>query len=95
MDPQNGHSDDIQKAGKTRILFVDDTDDFREAIRLGLESQGFEVVTAASVNEALKFIVSERFDVLNSDLHMPDAGDGITVVTAMHHAHPQSCDAGP
>jgi len=43
-----------------------------------LESSGFEVVLVATVNEALRLISTESFDVLLSDLHMPDAGDGFT-----------------
>jgi YesN/AraC family two-component response regulator len=42
------------------------------------------------VNEALRLISAEKFDVLLSDLHMPDAGDGFTVVSAMRHAHPNA-----
>lgn len=75
---------------KQRILLVDDNDDIREMYQIGLESRGFEVVTAATVNEALRFISTEKFDVLLSDLHMPDAGDGFTVVSAMRHTHPEA-----
>src|SRR4029077_17382572 len=32
----------------------------------------------------------EHFDVLLSDLHMPLAGDGFTVVSAMRHTHPKA-----
>jgi CheY-like chemotaxis protein len=49
----------------------------------------FEVVAAANVSEALGLIASERFDVLVTDLHLPDPGDGFTVVTAMRHSQPQ------
>jgi DNA-binding response OmpR family regulator len=90
MEPQRIDNDDKNKAKKTRVLLVDDTDDLREVIQVGLESQGFEVVAAASVTEALKYIVDEKFDVLISDLHMPNAGDGFSVVTAMHHLHPSA-----
>jgi CheY-like chemotaxis protein len=55
----------------TRILFVDDNDEIREVSQAGLERNGFEVVTASSVNEALRLISTEKFDVLLSDLHMP------------------------
>jgi len=55
-----------------------------------MRAYGFEVVAAASVNEALRLISTEKFDVLLSDLHMPDAGDGFTVVSAMRHAHPNA-----
>jgi DNA-binding response OmpR family regulator len=75
---------------KHRILLVDDNDDIREAFQIGLQSRGFEVVPASNVNDALRLISTEKFDVLLSDLHMPDAGDGFTVVSAMRHTHPQA-----
>jgi CheY-like chemotaxis protein len=37
-----------------------------------------------------KHITSETYDVLLSDLHMPGAGDGLTVVGAMRHANPRA-----
>src|ERR1035438_8309790 len=40
--------------------------------------------------EALSRIAAEDFDVLLSDLHMPHAGDGFTVVSAMRHTHPEA-----
>jgi DNA-binding response OmpR family regulator len=75
---------------KNRILLVDDNDDVRAVFQEGLEYHGFEVIPAASVNEALQLISTDNFDVLLSDLHMPDAGDGLTVVSAMRHAHPKA-----
>jgi CheY-like chemotaxis protein len=42
------------------------------------------------VNDALRLISNQQFDVLLSDLHMPDAGDGFTVVSAMRHANPKA-----
>jgi len=75
---------------KNRILLVDDNEDIRAVFKEGLEGRGFEVVSAATVNEALSLISTENFDVLLSDLHMPDAGDGFTVVSAMRHAHPSA-----
>jgi ActR/RegA family two-component response regulator len=73
-----------------RILVVDDDDDVREVYQMGLQNRGFEVVSASTVNEALRLISTEHFDVLLSDLRMPDPGDGFTVVSAMRHAHPQA-----
>jgi CheY-like chemotaxis protein len=46
------------------------------------------VVPAASVTEALRLITQESFDVLITDLHMPNPADGFTVVTAMRHSQP-------
>jgi CheY-like chemotaxis protein len=78
------------RVNNKRLLLVGDNDDVRAVFKEGLESYGFEVVAAASVNEALRLISTEKFDVLLSDLHMPDAGDGFTVVSAMRHAHPNA-----
>jgi CheY-like chemotaxis protein len=75
---------------KRRVLLVDDNDAIREVFQEGLEYRGFEVVFASTVNEALRLISVEHFDVLLSDLHMPDAGDGFTVVSAMRHTHPDA-----
>jgi len=75
---------------KHRVLLVDDNSDIRAVFQEGLEHHGFEVVPASTVNQALLLISTENFDVLLSDLHMPDAGDGLTVVSAMRHAHPRA-----
>jgi DNA-binding response OmpR family regulator len=55
-----------------------------------LTRKGFAVITASSVPDALKHIANELFDVLITDLHMPDAGDGFTVVSAMRHSQPDA-----
>jgi CheY-like chemotaxis protein len=73
-----------------RLLLVDDDESVRSGLQSVLEAHEFEVVAASNVNEALKRIASESFDVLLSDLHMPGAGDGLTVVSAMRHANPNA-----
>jgi CheY-like chemotaxis protein len=73
-----------------RILLVDDNEMVRETLTKILESGGFVVSPAANVNEALKLIGSDPFDALLSDLHMPGAGDGLTVVSAMRHFNPKA-----
>jgi YesN/AraC family two-component response regulator len=71
-----------------KILLVDDDELVRLTLGKILERYGFDTTTAASVPEALKLISSETYDVLLSDLHMPGAGDGLTVVSAMRHSNP-------
>ncbi len=73
-----------------RVLLVDDNDDVLRMLKMTLEHNDFEVVSAKSVTDALNHIVTQSFDVLITDLHMPDAGDGFAVVTAMRHAQPQA-----
>jgi CheY-like chemotaxis protein len=73
-----------------KVLLVDDD----EVVRLTLggvpERSGFTVTCAANVVEALKHITSEPYDALLSDLHMPGAGDGLTVISAMRHVNPSA-----
>jgi DNA-binding response OmpR family regulator len=73
-----------------RVLLVDDDDAVLDMMKATLERKGFDVVAAASVTEALRCIATERFDVLITDLHMPNPGDGFTVVTAMRHSQPEA-----
>jgi len=73
-----------------RVLVVEDDDSVRLMLQEGLQRDGFEVVTASNVRDALKHIAAETFDVLLSDLHLPLAGDGFTLVSAMRHTHPEA-----
>jgi CheY-like chemotaxis protein len=74
---------------RLKILLVDDDNNDILLTRRSLESKSCEVVSATSVTEAIKQIASQPFDVLITDLHMPDPGDGFAVVTAMRHFQPQ------
>ena len=73
-----------------RVLIADDDDSVRFMLQAALERDGFEVVSVMNVTEALTRIANEKFDLLLSDLHMPQAGDGFTIVTAMRHTHPNA-----
>src|ERR1700680_134089 len=73
-----------------RILLVDDNKTVLEMMTTSLESKGFEVVAVGGVAEALKCIATENFEVLITDLHMPNAGDGFTVISAMRHSQPNA-----
>jgi DNA-binding response OmpR family regulator len=73
-----------------KVLVVEDDEAVRMMLREGLQRDEFEVVVASNVRDALKLIATETFDVLLSDLHMPLAGDGFTLVSAMRHTHPNA-----
>lgn len=73
-----------------KVLLVDDDDTDLLLTRRALEKQNCEVVTAKSVNEAFRQITSQSFDVLLTDLHMPEPGDGFSVVTVMRHCQPDA-----
>jgi DNA-binding response OmpR family regulator len=80
----------IEPSVAHKVLLVDDDDAVRAMMNATLQHKGFEVVAAATVTEALKHIATENFDVLITDLHMPNPGDGFTVVTAMRHSQPNA-----
>jgi len=73
-----------------KVLLVDDDDAARDMMQQVLTGKGFEVVAACSVPQALRYIATESFDVLLTDLHMPSPGDGFTVVSAMRHSQPDA-----
>jgi ActR/RegA family two-component response regulator len=73
-----------------KVLLVDDDAAVRSTLQEGLQRGGFEVVAASNVSDALKQIATESFDVLLSNMHMPEAADGFTLVNAMHHMHPHA-----
>jgi len=73
-----------------RVLLVDDDEAVRTMMSRTLEGKGFDVISAASVTEALKLITTESFDVLITDLHMPNPSDGFAVITAMRHSQPEA-----
>jgi len=75
---------------KTRVLFVDDELSIRLTLPAILEQQGFEVVVAASVSEALEIINHQRFDVLLTDLNIGSPADGFILVTAMRRVQPNA-----
>jgi DNA-binding response OmpR family regulator len=73
-----------------RILLAEDDDAVRSMLFETLERDGYEVVAVSSVRDALHCIATQSFDLLLSDLHMPHAGDGFAVVSAMRHTHPRA-----
>ncbi|HXG16650.1 MAG TPA: response regulator [Calidithermus sp.] len=69
-----------------RILLVEDADEIRDALRLLLRLEGAEVVATRAAREALEQVGRRSFDVLLTDLGLPDlAGDVLirTVVTTV------------
>ncbi len=65
--------------GGLNILLVDDEQDAREVAQVALSSLGASVRLAASAREALELVRTQTFDVLVSDIGMPEM-DGLTLV---------------
>ncbi|MEO7176093.1 MAG: response regulator transcription factor [Saprospiraceae bacterium] len=61
-----------------RILLADDEDNIRDVVKLNLELEGFEVVTAVNGKQALKLKDGQHFDLIILDIMMPEI-NGIQV----------------
>ncbi|BAY90481.1 MULTISPECIES: response regulator [unclassified Tolypothrix] len=62
-----------------RVLLVDDNEDSLFLTTFILENQGFQVTTATSVTQALETIAESKFDILISDIAMPEF-DGYSLI---------------
>jgi DNA-binding response OmpR family regulator len=85
---QQGAIATIVKPFLKRVLFVDDEPNIRATLPPILRRYGFTVTTAASVEHAVEKIENGRFDLLLCDLNIEHEADGLEVIRAMQHAHP-------
>jgi CheY-like chemotaxis protein len=69
------------------ILFVEDHDESRTVISKILAGCGRRVTPAASIEEALRLLTIRRFDVLVSDISLPD-GSGFELVAEAKKKQP-------
>ena len=66
-------------SAKTRVLVVDDEAAILRFLKPALEANGYEMISAGSVADALKRAAAESPDVVLLDLGLPD-GDGKDVI---------------
>ncbi|ETR74036.1 MAG: Chemotaxis protein CheA [Candidatus Magnetoglobus multicellularis str. Araruama] len=66
------------------VLLVEDTVFFRRLIKGQLVSEGFTVSTAENGIEALELMEKENFDMIVSDIEMPEM-DGLTFIRAVRN----------
>ena len=70
-----------------RVLVVDDDADAREELSELLAGVGFEANSARNGRDALKQAASVRFDLVVTDILMPDM-EGLEFILAIKKAHP-------
>ena len=68
-------------AARPRILVVDDEPSMREMLRIVLRRDGYDVVVAQNGTDGLERLRTEPFDMLLSDIRMPDIS-GVEVLRA-------------
>ena len=69
-----------------RILLTEDHPDTAKVMRLILEKHGLEVRTANSFKEAVQLADNEPFDLVISDVRLPD-GDGFALCKDLYERH--------
>jgi DNA-binding NtrC family response regulator len=78
-----------QGCRKARILFVDDEASIRLTLPRVLAKFGFDVTSAGTLDDALTEIHTKQFDILLSDLNLPQPNAGFNVIAEMRKAQPR------
>src|SRR5512143_73223 len=72
-----------------RILIVDDEQSMRELLSIMLRKEGFDVVAAANGESAIKAIQSDIYDLVITDIRMPQI-DGIELLRTVKEVSPET-----
>ncbi len=71
--PVPGEHASIRDAGKARsVLVIDDVSDVTEMLTVLLTHAGYEVASASSAQEAIALARANQFDMIISDIGMPE-----------------------
>ena len=70
-----------------RVLVIEDNPDLRDYLRLALESERYDVLTARNGKEALGVLDGHAVDAVITDLFMPEM-DGIETIAALRRRLP-------
>ncbi len=73
-----------------KILIIDDDDDIVQAMRLPLESAGYQVLRAANGDEGLKKVKEVKPDLIILDVMMDTTTAGFQVSLALRNPAPSS-----
>jgi len=82
---------EVSSPRRCRLLLIEDETAYAERLRRNLETEGFEVEIAASGAEALGQLRGRFFDLVVTDIKMPDLS-GIDVLRAIRSAESEGLD---
>jgi DNA-binding NtrC family response regulator len=74
---------------KARVLVIDDDTNVLDLVQFHLRKQGIETMTAQSGEEGLHLVANNEFDVVLTDLRLPDI-DGIELVKQFKKESPDT-----
>ncbi len=72
-----------------KILVVDDEITIRDSLKIVLDEEGYTTATAAHGAEALEMAKEDHFDIIITDLKMPEM-DGMTLLQKCRQTCPQT-----
>lgn len=81
------HQEGGAQIGKAQILVIDDEPSVADALRLILKDNGYEVAVATTGRAGLTLAKRRRFDVVVSDVRLPDVM-GLDVLDAVRQERP-------
>ena len=70
-----------------KILVIDDDPDFRYAVRMALEAEGFEAEMAADGEEGIAKVLDTQPDLVTLDVIMGDDLEGFEVARTLREEH--------
>ncbi len=76
-------------AEAAKILVVDDDPDIVESSRLVLESENYQVLSAADPEEAWEQVMNNKPDLILLDIMMPDGSEGFQFVWKLRNQAPE------
>jgi len=71
------------------ILIVDDEADIRDALKMVLENEGYDVKVASNGNEAIRYQQNAPADIVITDIIMPEK-DGINTIKEISNDYPRT-----
>src|ERR1017187_781063 len=74
------------KQTKASLLIAEDEESLREALKLNLELEGYEVTTVDNGPAVIKMVKNEYFDLIILDIMLPEM-DGIAVCETIRMQH--------
>lgn len=78
---------EAEAASRVRIAVVDDEEVMRRLVTEVLTGQGYQVFTFSNPLEALEQVKKENFDLILTDLKMPEM-DGMELIKSAHKVNP-------
>jgi DNA-binding response OmpR family regulator len=72
---------------RCRVLIIDDHEDTSEMLTILLAEEDYEVVFAATIQEALQLATTQKLDLYVLDKHLPD-GSGLELCAKLNEVTP-------